>query len=90
MVHASANYPSEPKRGADKTAAIRRQKKLMSQTTSGSTQYYCVCGEEYLDLTDEIQQWIGCDSCDSWFHCQCVGVADSIPESFLCSKCSST
>ena len=83
MVHASANYPSEPKRGAEKAVA-------MSQTTSGSTQYYCVCGEEYLDLTDEIQQWIGCDSCDSWFHCQCVGVVDSIPERFLCSKCSST
>lgn len=51
--------------------------------------FLCVCGEEYLELTEEIQYWIGCDKCSSWFHCECVGKeANSIPEVFHCSKCS--
>ena len=69
------------KRGAQKAAQTRRQKKA-------SNRYFCSCGDEYLSITDEIEQWIGCDNCDSWFHCECVGVnPHSIPDSFVCSKC---
>ena len=71
------------KRGAEKAAATRQRKK------ADEKHYYCICGEEYSDVTDEIEYWIGCDSCSSWFHCDCVGVEpDSIPDIFLCSACS--
>ena len=69
------------KRGAEKAAAKRQQKKLNER------HYYCICGEEYVELTDEIQYWIGCDKCSSWFHYECVGIQpNSISEVFLCSK----
>ena len=45
------------KRGAEKASATRRQKK------GSEARYFCVCGEEYTDCTDEIQHWIGCDTC---------------------------
>lgn len=42
-----------------------------------------------ITITEEIEQWIGCDECDSWYHCECVGVdPDSIPDSFVCARCS--
>ena len=74
------------KRGAQKAAATRRLKK---QTASTSTsRYFCSCGEEYLDFTDEVEQWIGCDNCNQWYHCECVNVApSSIPDSFVCPNC---
>ena len=71
------------KQGAEKAAATRQRKK------ANEKHYYCICGEEYSDVTDEIEYWIGCDSCSSWFHCDCAGVEpDSIPDIFLCSACS--
>lgn len=40
--------------------------------------------EEYLSLTDEVQNWIGCDSCSGWFHFECVGInLESLPENFV-------
>ena len=71
------------KSGGQKAAQTRRQKKA-------SNRYFCSGGDEYLSITDEIEQWIGCDNCDSWFHCECVGVnPHSIPDSCVCSKCNS-
>ena len=67
------------KRGAEKAAATRRRKEK---------HYFCICGEEYIDVTDEVQHWIGCEQCNSWFHCQCVGIQpESIPDVFVCNKC---
>ena len=57
------------KRGAEKAAATRRWRAV-----SEAPRYICLCGEEYLDCTDDVQHWIGCDKCSSWYHCQCVGV----------------
>ena len=70
------------RRSAEKAAATRQQKK------ANEKHYFCICGEEYTDLTNEVQHWIGCDTCSCWFHCHCVGVQpDSIPDTYLCSKC---
>ena len=72
------------KRGAAKAAATRQLKKSKEQ------RFFCICGEEYLSLTDEVQNWIGCDACSHWFHFECVGInPDSLPERFVCSQCSS-
>ena len=44
-----------------------------------------------MDETDEIQDWIGCDSCNLWFHYECVGVdPGAIPNEFVYTHCSST
>lgn len=71
------------RRGAEKAAATRQQKKANEKL------YYCICREEYADITDEVQHWIGCDNCSCGFHCQCVNIEpSSIPDVYLCSKCS--
>ncbi len=71
------------KRGAEKAAATRCLKKKQSQP-----RYMCVCGEEYVECTDQIQYWIGCDACDHWYHCECVDVdPHSVPENFVCPEC---
>lgn len=71
------------KQGAAKAAMTRQLKR------SKQKRFFCICGEEYLSVTNEVQDWIGCDSCSSWFHFECVGVTpESLPESFICSQCS--
>ena len=69
------------KRGAIKAAITRQQKK--------SGLYYCgVCQLPYKDITDEVEDWIECDSCSKWFHYQCVGItSQDVPEQFLCTTC---
>ena len=58
------------RRGAAKASATRRLKKSQDK-------HFCICGEEYLSLTDEVQNWIGCDSCSNWFHFECVGISST-------------
>lgn len=37
--------------------------------------YFCgVCEEVYEDETEELQNWIGCDNCESWFHWHIVSI----------------
>ena len=68
------------RRGAAKASATRRLKKSQDK-------HFCICGEEYLSLTDEVQS---CDSCSNWFHFECVGINPAaVPECFLCHQCSS-
>ena len=70
------------KRGAEKAAATRKRKKESEQ------HYFCICGEQYSNVTDEVQHWIGCEHCNGWFHCDCVGIQPhNIPDVFFCSKC---
>lgn len=47
------------------------------------------CGRCYKDDKKEIRKyWIGCDTCERWFHCNCVGLCD-IPKGFWsCKYCS--
>lgn len=73
------------KRGAAKAAVTRQLKKLKEKC------FFFIFGEEYLSLTDEVQNWIGCDSWSNWFHFECVGInLESLPENFVCSQCSSS
>ena len=45
-----------------------------------------VCQTVYQEFTEKEEQWIGCDSCNSWFYFTCLGIT-SEPETFLCSEC---
>ena len=38
--------------------------------------------------TNPLQQYIGCDACDKWFHPDCEGVKADV-ENFICSECKS-
>ena len=69
------------KRGAKNAARTRAGRK-------NNLEYYCECGAKFEEKTNEIENWIGCDKCDRWNHCSCVGIdQDILPEHFLCSKC---
>ncbi len=77
---------STNRKRAAKNAAITRSRK---NAIKKSQEYFCECGVKYEEKTDEIEKWIGCDKCDQWNHCSCVGVIEnsSLPEFYLCSKC---
>ena len=78
------------KKGAQKATETRRLKKASHHTQSSPDLYYCgVCKEVYLEEADEEQDWIACDSCETWFHWKCVQVVEE-PESFICAKCTCT
>ena len=39
-----------------------------------------------MEYTEEIETWIACDVCGTWFHYACVGLI-SEPDSFSCDEC---
>ena len=73
-------------RGAAKAAQTRKRMKLNDGKQKESTYYCATCKTPYQDYTDQVEQWIGCDTCDSWFHFTCLGI-DTPPESFQCDEC---
>ena len=81
---------AENRRGAQKAAETRRLRKQQQKRTQqlAPDVYYCgVCHEQYLEYTNVVERWIGCDRCDRWYHYSCVGLT-SEPESFVCMECS--
>ena len=78
------------KRGAKRAAATRRKRKQGCGESEDT--YSCgICSEPYQDFSDAVQDWIGCDLCDSWFHFVCVGVNSMcVPEKFYCNECSTS
>jgi len=54
-----------------------------------SDEAHCgVCGDMCVEITDEIEQWIACDSCGVWFHFSCVQINPAyVPDEFICSEC---
>ena len=78
------------RKGAQKAAETRRLKKASQDTQTSPDLYYCgVCDEVYLEEADEEQDWIACDSCDTWYHWKCVQIIEE-PEYFVCAKCTLT
>ena len=75
------------KRGAEKGAQTRRQKASKNRTESSESLYSCgVCNGTYHEETEEVENWIGCDHCEAWFHWACVGISEE-PPIFLCYNC---
>ena len=64
------------KRGASKAAETRRKK---------SRSYHCGVCKALYGKTNEIEFWIACDGCNTWFHGDCVNISRSNePEEFSC------
>ena len=38
--------------------------------------------------TSDEEYWIGCETCDTWFHGDCISITpDNEPDKFYCSAC---
>ena len=90
------------RRGAAKAAATRRAKRAKNTCVSNlqseadpstvrDSEASCYCGscrKEYQDETDDVEVWIGCDMCESWYCMSCEGLTNP-PEldMYICSKC---
>ena len=62
------------KRGASKAAETRKRKRS----------YPCGVCKALYGKTDEIEFWIACDGCNTWFHGECVNIKKkNEPEHFL-------
>ena len=76
-----SNYMSE------KAAETRRKKAAPENHASIQDMYSSGnCDGVYLEEMEEIENWIGCDHCNIWFHWNCVQIYTE-PSSFLGSKC---
>ena len=56
-----------------------------------SNEICSICKEED-DETYEIRNWIQCDLCYQWVHCDCAEVGESVVEDefapdYVCDKC---
>ncbi len=73
--------PSNPHEETTKKAA----KKSGEDNSKTEDQTYCgVCNGPYKSVTEEVQDWICCDHCETWFHYTCARINTSAePESFL-------
>ncbi len=89
------------RRGAAKAAATRRARKRTPAGDSAPTPsspvtgkscpdeacYFGVCGKEYVEQTDTVEVWIGCDMCDVWYCLSCGGLTDAPESDYICTKC---
>lgn len=77
---------SNRKRGAAKAAETRRLNRCSKQAEKV---YSCgICGAVYDDETEEVEFWVGCDNCDTWFHGTCIDVTtDNEPDKYFCNAC---
>ena len=95
-----ATVAENRKRGAQKASETRRSQKKKKSTVHEHEQRqelqepqkpdvcYCgVCQTQYIEYTDEVEKWIECDSCNNWFHYNCVGLITE-PNTFICPDCS--
>ena len=68
------------KRGAIKAAETRKAKKATKQHTKsivdtyGDTYSCGICGVVWSAETTAVEDWIGCEKCDQWFHWTCLGI----------------
>ena len=63
---------------------ILRKRKVQSRVFRVETwAVFCICR-----MTDDGSQMICCDSCDKWYHLDCVGASCAEHASWICSSCS--
>lgn len=74
------------KEGAIKAAETRKRKKMDKQQEKSDAILCDVCGGQWEEETDEVEQWIQCEKCRRWYHWKCVNVSEE-PEQFYCGKC---
>ena len=73
---------SQPQQGAELTCTMDRG------STSQEAYYSGACGDIYEETTDEVEEWIACVNCETWFHFSCVQINPvHVPEQFFCSEC---
>ena len=89
------------KRGAVKAAATQRAKRSGYSSLEQNhqprpntaeapkvTTYNCGgCGKVFVEVTDEVETWVTCDLCESWFCSICEKFNVDNPPNFLCKKC---
>lgn len=78
------------KKSTSSASGSRSRVKKEQQQTEFSQQedyeLFCLCQTPY----DETQFYIGCDSCDNWFHGRCVRIAEgdaAALDKWLCPNC---
>jgi len=65
----------------------------MRQEGMKSCKEYCgICGDEDDPINDKGRTWIECETCNQWFHCDCLQVDEDIIEdefkfTFHCDEC---
>ena len=58
-----------------------------SEHNDGDKTYCGACHQEYQYFTEYvIEEWIGCDLCDRWYHFTCVGIVE-VPDNYICDEC---
>ena len=87
-----AQQVPECARGVQQESQPQQGAELMCTMDRGSTSQeacYCgACGDVYEETTDEVEEWIACDNCETWFHFSCVQINPvHVPEQFFCSEC---
>ena len=88
-------------RGAAKAAETRKAKRAAAKDNSKKTVQlqpsdnqeseneivYCgACNGPYEEETEDVEDWICCDGCETWFHWVCIGITQE-PQLFLCNGC---
>ena len=74
------------RRGAQKAAETRKKKTVKK---SFHDAYFCgTCHDQYMEYTDEEENWIECELCSTWFHFTYVGIqSQAVPQTFYCEDC---
>ncbi|KAL1259551.1 hypothetical protein QQF64_010128 [Cirrhinus molitorella] len=68
-------------------AQIREELGLCLLTESDSLGNLCLaCGDHYPDTPDLVDTWVACDSCQGWYHWDCVN-RPNLKAHYICQGC---
>ena len=73
MVHHLDTIAKVRENVALKAAHTRKQNAEKKQSQLEQQSYCGVCQEIYNEYTTTVENWICCDTCQTWFHFECVG-----------------
>eukprot|EP01083_Nonionella_stella_P062085 161534_1 len=71
--------------GGQAELKIHEQRTIYEGNQKSDDAVYCVCQK-----ADDGRSMVACDTCDSWFHCECVGYKSRQPGTgapFFCKTC---